>query len=572
MTNIFSVLNIGVRSLSAQQTAINICGHNIANINTPNYTRQSAILSASTPNQLGLLQVGTGAEVNQILQYRDTYALSKINLHKGLLSFAEREYSFISEVEQSLVSSNAQHLGESLTEFWQSFEEVGNNPESTPARQNLVQTAERLTSAIRSQNAKFRNQRTFSNDEISQLVTEVNQLAQEISELNVGITSSYGGDMTHANDLIDRRAEALDQLSQLIDFNAIEDDRGAVTIFVGDNRMLVSGDQHNSLVCRANVDNNSFYDIYWDDGSTQRNITSYIKGGELGANLKARDEMIVSYMENLDEMTTTLLKTVNRAHSMGFALRDQTSVLGEYAVYSSTIALNDALNLNTDGRLAYDSEAGTFNITITSGGEIVQSITVEVDPDVDSLQDIVDMINSSTTFLNASISQNKLEITGLDGHEFVVGKDTGGVLAQLGVNVLLTGYDSYDIGVAEAIANDPTLIAAGATFASGDGGNALALSMIADELVLGDGTSTFAEYFNSMVTCAGNESATADFNVKQETDNLSFFESLREQTSGVSVDEELANLVMYQQAYNSTAHFISVVNSMIDTVLDRLGS
>ncbi len=572
MTNIFSILNIGVRSLAAQQIAINICGHNIANINTPNYTRQSAVISSSMPNRLGLLQVGTGAQVTHILQYRDSYALSKVNLHKGMLAYSERKYSFISEVEQSLVSVNAQHLGESLTEFWQAIEQVGNNPESTPDRQNLAQTAKRLTSAIRAQNAKFRNQRTFSNNEITQTVERINQLTTEIAELNVGITASYGSEMTHANDLTDRRAEALDQLSELIDFNMIEDDHGSVTIFVGDNRMLVSRDQRNELVCRNNVDNNSFYDIYWDDGNSQRNITSFIDSGKLGANIEARDEMIVSYMTELDELTTTLLKTINRAHSMGFALRDQTSVLGEYAVYSSTIALNNALNLDGGSNLAYDSEAGTFNITITSGGEIVQSVTVAVDPDVDSLQDVVNRINSSTTLLTASVSQNRLEITGVGDHEFAVGKDTGGVLAQLGVNVLLTGFDSYDIQVADAIANDPTLIAAGATFTPGDGENALTLSMLADELLLNGETATFAEFFNSMVTRAGNEATTADFEVKHEFDNLDFYEGLREQTSGVSIDEELASLVMYQQAYNSTAHFISVVNSMINTVLQKLGS
>ncbi|HUT04420.1 MAG TPA: flagellar hook-associated protein FlgK [bacterium] len=571
MSDIFSLLNIGVRSLTAQQTAINICGHNIANVNTPNYSRQSAVFSSSSPEQLGLLQIGTGTDITQIMQYRDEYAISKANLHKGLLAFAERKHSFISEIEQSLVSTNAQHLGDTLTEFWQSCEQVGNSPEGAAERQNLVQTADRLTSAIRAQNARFSDQRTFANDEVSQTVEQINNLAKKIAELNVGITSASGGEMTHANDLIDRRSEALDELSKLIDFNMLEDDRGGVTIFVGDNRTLVSADQRNTLVCRNNVDNNGLYDVYLDDGNSQHNITSRIAGGRLGADLEARDEMVVSYMADLDELTTTLLKTVNRAHSMGFALRDQTSVTGAYSVYSSTIALNDALNLEGGSNLAYDSEAGTFNITITQDGEIVQSVTVAVDPNTDSLQDVVDRINSSTTYLTASISQNSLQITGDDGHEFVVGKDTGGVLAQLGVNVLLTGFDSSDIQVADAVAEDPTLVAAGATFTSGDGENALLLSMLADKQLLNDGTATFGDFFNSVVTRAGNESASAEFEVNRETDNVNYYDGLKQQTAGVSIDEEMANLIVYQQAYNSAAYFVSVVNSMINTVLQELG-
>jgi len=173
--------------------------------------------------------------------------------------------------------------------------------------------------------------------------------------------------------------------------------------------------------------------------------------------------------------------------------------------------------------------------------------------------------------LTASISQNSLQITGDNGHEFVVGKDTGGVLAQLGVNVLLTGFDSSDIQVADAVAEDPTLVAAGATFTSGDGENALLLSMLADEAVLNDGTATFGDFFNSVVTRAGNESASANFEVKQETDNVNYYDGLKQQTAGVSIDEEMANLIVYQHAYNSAAYFVSVVNSMIDTVLQELG-
>ena len=571
MSDVFSLLNIGVRSLSAQQTAINVCGHNIANINTPNYSRQSAVFSSSDPELLGLLQIGTGTDVTQIVQHRDEYAISKANLHKGLLAFAQRKHSFISEIEQSFVSTNAQNLGDALTEFWQACEQVGNSPEGAAERQNLVQTADRLTSAIRAQNARFLDQRTSANEEISQTVEQINNLAKEIADLNVGITSAASDEMPHANDLIDRRSEALDELAKLIDFNMIEDDRGGVTIFVGDNRALVSADQHNTLVCRNNAGNNGLYDIYLDDGNSQHNITSHIKGGKLGADLDARDKMVVSYMADLDELSKTLLKTINRAHSMGFALRDQTSVTGAYSVYSSTVALNDALNFEGGSNLAYDSEAGTFNITITQDGEIVQSVTVAVDPDTDSLQDVVDRINSSTTYLTASISQNRLSITGNDGHEFVVGKDTGGVLAQLGVNVLLTGFDSSDIQVADAIAEDPTLFAAGATFTSGDGDNALSLSQLADEKLLADGTTTFSGFFNSIVTRAGNESASADFDVKQETDNVNYYEGLKQQTAGVSIDEEMANLITYQKAYNSAAYFVSVVNSMIDTVLQKLG-
>ncbi len=571
MTDLSSLLNLGVRSLTAQQTAINICGHNIANVNTPNYSRQSAVFSSSSPELLGLLQIGTGTDITQIMQHRDEYAISKANLHKGLLAFAQRKHSFVSEIEQSLVSTNAQNLGDTLTEFWQACEQVGNGPEGAAERQNLVQTAARLTSAIRAQNARFLDQRTFANAEVSQTVEEINNLAKKIAELNVGITSAYGGEMTHANDLVDRRSEALDELSMLIDFNMLQDERGGVTVFVGDNRTLISADQQNTLVCRNNTSNNSLYDIYLDDGNSQHNITSHITGGRLGADLDARDKMVVSYMDDLDKLSKTLLKTVNRAHSMGFALRDQTSVTGAYSVYSSTIALNDALNLEGGSNLAYDAEAGTFNVTITQDGEIVQSVTVAVDPDADSLQDVVDRINSSTTYLTASISQNRLSITGDGGHEFVVGKDTGGVLAQLGVNVLLTGFDSSDIQVADAVAEDPTLVAAGATFASGDGANALSLSMLADEQVLKDGTATFGDFFNSLVTRAGNESASADFDVKQETDNVNYYEGLKQQTAGVSIDEEMANLIVYQQAYNSAAYFVSVVNSMMDTVLQELG-
>ena len=170
MVNVFSILNMGVRSLAAQQTAVNVVGHNIANINTPNYTRQQAMLSPSSPNQYGLMQIGTGADVTSIVQFRDEYALSKVNLHKGLLAYSSKKHSLLSEIEQSLVSPNAQHLGEALTELWQGFEGVGNSPDGAPERQNLAQTGQRLAQSIRTQYAMLRGQRSFLNDEIAQIV------------------------------------------------------------------------------------------------------------------------------------------------------------------------------------------------------------------------------------------------------------------------------------------------------------------------------------------------------------------------------------------------------------------
>ncbi|MCD6328467.1 flagellar hook-associated protein FlgK [bacterium] len=571
MSNLFSILNLGVRSLSAQQTAVNIFGNNIANVNTPNYTRQAPVLAPGTPARFGLLQLGTGADIVSIRQYRDQYAVSKVNLHKCMLAYSSKKYSMLSEIEQSLASQNAQHLGESLTEFWQGFEQVGNSPEGGTERQNLVQVGKRLASSIRGQYTTLRNQRSFANEEVGQIVDMVNQLCEQISGLNAGVMSSAGQEMSQANELIDRRSELLDQLATFIDFRSVDDGAGGITVFTGDNRMLISKGEHNSLEVIQNSQNSGYYDVYWTDGSQHKNITDHISGGKLGANIESRDVTIVSYMDQLDEMTTTLLRDVNRAVSKGYAQRARQSATGTYAVYSSTVALNDAVNLNGGSNLAYDSEAGTFNILITQDGETVQNLAVTVDPDSESLQDIVNSINSGASHLTASISFNRLQITSDEGYEFVLGEDQGGVLAQLGLNTFFTGFDAYDIDVAQGIVDDPTLIAAGGLFSSGDGGNALLVSNLADALVLNSGTASFDDYFSSMVTRAGHEVSSADFELVQEEDSLVFYQNLRDQTSGVNTDEEMTNLIMFQQAYNGTAQFIATVRSMIDTIMQKLG-
>ena len=570
MPNIFYSLNLGIRSLSAQQTAVDICGHNIANINTPNYTRQRAILSPSAPNVFETLQIGTGVDVSRIQQLRDNYAVSKIKLHKSILAYATRKHSFLAEVEQSLASPNAQHLGEAMTELWEGFEKVGNNPESLAQRENLAQKAEALADSIRSQYEVFRSQQDEANAEVNDLVTQINSLAGQIAELNSQVTATEVGGLSNANDARDRRDRALEELAQLINITTIEDEAGSVTVFVGNNKVLVSHSTHNSLVVRRNTANYGYFDVYWSDGHSQRNVTDHITGGKLGADIQARDSLIPSFIQDLDTLAAGLIREVNRRHSLGYAQRSSTSARGGYAVYSSTLVLNDALNI---GRpyLPYNSQAGSFKIAITKDGETVETIAVSVDPETQSLEDVVAAINSGTTHLTASVSQNRLQLTAAEGYRFVLGEDTGGVLAQLGLNVFFTGFDAATISVAQPVADDPTLIAAGSSFAVGDGANALWVSQLADAPALGEGTTTFSEHFNASVARAGNMTSAADFTVKQEQDSVDFYQNLRDQTSGVSEDEEMANLLMYQHAYRSIAHFVSVINSMIETVMKQLG-
>jgi flagellar hook-associated protein 1 FlgK len=303
-------------------------------------------------------------------------------------------------------------------------------------------------------------------------------------------------------------------------------------------------------------------------GTTELIDTSTFNGGKLTALIQTRDEVIPRYQQELDQLARNLIIAVNDQHSQGVGLESFSQTKGTYQVSDPAVAMSTSLPLGDQ------IVVGTLQIAVDRDGAPLVMDTIAIDPSL-SLNDLVVSINTHPvlgTYLTASVEDNSLKIVAnLASDTFGFAGDDSHVLTALGVNTYFTGDKAYTLGVNAWVLNDPNLVAAGqidatGAHAVGDNRNALALADLEDTPV---GTSglTLGEAYQSLVMSLGLEAQEAG---NQETFYQGLVEQLtqmRDAVSGVSLDEELTNLIKFQRAYQAAARLVSVADELYQTLL-----
>ena len=325
---------------------------------------------------------------------------------------------------------------------------------------------------------------------------------------------------------------------------------------------------------------------YADGTDNTRRLT----GGALAGAFLFRDEELGEFQDTLDAFAKSMVWEVNRIHSQGAGLTNFSTVLGTNAVSLTNVALDSrSSGLDFGDRLqsgafmlyAYDADG---NLAVDGSGNPVQA-SIAFTPGVTTLDDLVTAIDNafsppafSDTYLDASISNNRLSISGVNGNTFQFGDDSSGVLAALGVNTFLTGSQASDVAVNDVIGTDLNRINAGHVGADGlvaVGDNLTAKAMTELEntaipfYVAGKTTvnQTLTDNYASLVSKIGSDTAAASY---QATYQAALAAELNEQqlsTSGVNLDEELTNMIKFQHSYQAAAKLVSTANSMFETVL-----
>jgi flagellar hook-associated protein 1 FlgK len=329
--------------------------------------------------------------------------------------------------------------------------------------------------------------------------------------------------------------------------------------------------------------------LYWiTSAGTEVNVTpqqyangtdneSRLTGGALTGAFLLRDVNLAQYQDSLDAMTESLVWEINRIHSQGAGLTNFTAVQGSYSVADKDVALgSNASGLTFGNRLA----SGAAMIYVyDANGSPTSNAAISVNPATDSLQDIVDKIN--TAFggtLTASVVNNALSITANGNASFQFGDDSSGLFAALGVNTLLTGSTAADVAINSVVANDTNRVCVGhvgtdGKTASGDNTTATSLAALEDKsvnfYVTGSVTAsqTLGGYYSALVGQVGSDTSGASYQVSYQTALASQLEDQKLSVSGVSLDEELTNLIKFQHAYQAAAKLISTADSLFETVL-----
>jgi len=458
-----SLFNIARDSLLSHQTAINVTGTNVANVNTAGYTRQTALFQPSKAViHEGAVQYQSGVYIDDIVRTYDRFLQAQINDNINTLGYSESRKESLERIEIMFNETSGGGLDELLTKFWNAWDDCAVNPAGSAERTAVVSAAESLTYMFNTYAENLASIQQDANGEIADSINSINSIIRDIADINekiIRVLPGTGG----RNDLLDTREQLISDLSEMVDINVVEDENETITVFLANGMPLVENQQISELSVVANEENNSFYDVVFAN-DTDRVLNDVFNGGRLKGLLEIRDTDVPAYMEKLDTLAATVADEVNSRHQTGYDMYG--NVGGDFF---------------------------TFNIT----------------PEA---------------------------------------------------------TEARYIAVNDDILNDINMIAASETM-DGDGNNAATIGSLRDDLVMNGNTTTLNGFYASFVAEIGQDSADMIRSYDYQYSLKSQLTNKREQISGVSIDEEMINLMKYQMGYQAAAKLGSAAEEMSDILM-----
>jgi len=391
MINLYGILNTGAGALKTQQTAINVTGHNIANVNTPGYSRQRVNMATSDPLTLSMGQVGTGVKSVEIQRIYDQFLIHQINNENQQLGRWQAQKDPLAQVEMIFNVGSEYGLGEEMNGFWNAWQDLANNPSGITERNVLVSKSESLAQTFQEINLNLEQVQQNMTENINDAVNEINTLGAQIADLNNLINKAENNGQ-NANDYRDQRDLLLKELSSKIDVTT-EENNGMVTVFIGDNEVLVEDVRSWDLSF-----NDPDFSIQTESGSATIDADQ-ISGGALRGWLDVRDLIVPGYIGQLDELAAGIIDSVNTLHVTGTGLDGTQNAFftgtsaGDIAVNSDIIAdVNKIAAAGPSGNIPGDNSMAiaiaelqdqlTMNGNMSTFNEFYQSLVSDIGSDV----------------------------------------------------------------------------------------------------------------------------------------------------------------------------------------------
>ncbi|MCL2129118.1 MAG: flagellar hook-associated protein FlgK [Treponema sp.] len=627
MTSTFLGIEIGKRAVDAHQQALNVTGHNLSNASTPGYSRQRIEFNPFEPIYLPGLnreetpgQIGQGVVVGSIRRLRDELLDRRIVAQAGGEGYWQARDPYIRDMEKIYLEPGNNSIRSKMDDFWNSWQELSVYPADSAPRYAVLERAKTLMDGIHERYQSLKTLQEQAEEDIRMTVAQINDLSKQIAGLNEDIQKIKAqGD--NPNDLMDRRDLLVDRLSSKI--NITVDQRDPDEFLVHTNgTVLVQGRIGRQFDLELNTEN-GFSNIVWSD---TRNSLEFLNGdhnGSLGALLDLRDNTIKSEIQILDNMTMNFVGLVNEIHEKAYGLN---GVTGNkfFAEHPFVTNVNGNYDRNGDGD--YDSSyifriSGTNVLEERAQVGLEGVITLSASQgnreipyySTDSVIDIISRINNSGAEVTARLDRDgylTMKATPSEKWEnpdFVIRhvEDSGRFLEGYAGLLQASGPEgAYDWSQADAInslrgeaaswevapiahpsgwieinpeiARDPLSVAAGFGVNErpanpGNGDAALAIASIRNTDVMVGQYKTFDDYFAVSVGRIGLLGEQSKIALETQNQIMKQLQEMRQSVSGVSIDEELSNMIKYQHGYAAAARFITVVNSMLDTIINRMG-
>ncbi len=563
--SLFGTLQLASNSLQAQQIGLQVVGQNIANANTPGYSREEVLLTPAPTQQLGQITLGMGVQVQGVVQKVDEFLNERLRSANSDVANSKAQQQTYSDLEGIVGALQKTSLDGSMNDFFSSISNILNQPENVSTRNLAVLKGQALTGAVNNLYTRVSQERDDINKQVVSMTSQINSLTTQIAQLNTQITTTEGGDPSHSQavGLRDQRNQALTQLSNLVGITVQEQPSGADNVYVGGDYLVFEGTSQPVETTYKTDRGLSIAGI--DIVSTNSALDT--QTGQLAGLINSRDTILGGYEDQLDSFAGTLINEFNKVFSSGQGLNGYTTATSTYPVTSTTAPLDAA-------GLKFTPVNGSFQVQLLNkqtGLTTTTNVTVDLnglDKNETSLTSLVGQLNSING-LSASISASgnvTINTTSPD-LQFSFANDTSGTLAALGLNTFFTGSTAQDMGVNQALVNDPSKFAASTTGIGAGTDNAVAMSNFINQPLASASGSTIGQINDQIVGDVTQGSAVAQsvadgYNTFQQT-----LSGQQLAISGVSIDEEATNMITLQRLYQASAKVISTINDLLDTLM-----
>lgn len=556
----FASLRVALSSLYAQRRGLEVTGHNVANANTPGYTRQRVELQALAPPTNGgitstWLGTGQGVEVVGFTRFRDAFLEVRAALEHGSEAQLSQVRAALDQLEQLFGEPGDLGIQQTMTDLWSGFDDVANHPGDDAARQQLLERAGTLTTSINHAAIQIGAMHDAAVSQLQATVSEINTMAETVNQLNEAIKRALVNGV-NANDLSDQRDLLVEKLATRAGVTIRPGEWGSVNLFINGAALVNVGQ-----VDQLEVDTSgATVAVRWASNGLAASFT----GGDTGGLLEVLNVKLDGYLADLDTIALRLRDDVNAVHgqlggSIAAADRDQSAAGalnfevalngGGYATVSVAGAdwsgAGGAAALQAALQTAVDGAVGAGNATVTVSGAVGQPLVVAMAP------------TGTNTLLSRAVAGNA-------GFSTLMGTTAVG-LDGVGGRRLFEGTGAVDLAVSGDIASAADLAAGAAGAGALDGSVALELAELASS------TSGADSLYRAYIVALGVDSQTTQHRHDIQLQTMAQVDNSRDSLAGVNIDEEMVNMVQFQHAYDAAARFMTSVDEILDTLINRTG-
>lgn len=658
------LFNTGTSGLLAAQQQLATVGHNIANVNTDGYSRQSVEQNQALGNYQGGNLLGTGTYVQDISRVFNSFTYREQLITQNNASYSNKLSDQLDQLDATMSTYGTQ-ISNSLDSFYGALHSIADQPDDITLRGMALSQAESITVQIQDLQANMTTQTKTANNELVQMADRISAISAEIGRLNVDISGMQAGSLTgEPNDLLDQRNRLLNELNDYVKVTTIEDPNGVMTVMIGEGQTLVAGTTALSMSVVAGDPDPQVTQLQMNSINSSYTLQGETLGGKVAAVIDFRDNTLKQASADIDLLAMSITDTMNQAQSNGLDLNglQGADIFADLNIASATQSRSLAHSDNSDGvslavtitdmtlvttdeyEVEYDGAnyqltnlstgtitalgaagAGTyaipalgieisetalppllgpasgdkflirpthnaaedFKVSLTDAQAIAASSPLQVSANEDNVSagsvtitSINDPVAAQTyaSVTNTPLTVDVYEsapgvfdyrVYDADALPLVLASGSYGAGGSATINlgdfeIEITG----DLAGLGANAREQFVI--GDAFGAGNGNNMLEMADTQNQPVANGSNQTFAQLVSSSVSTVGSQASLVE-NQALTADAMSEQAQSRHQAvSGVNLDEEAANMLKYQQAYQAAAQIITVANTIFDTILSSV--